>query len=177
MATIDGIDFAEIVTFNTFALKGAIREIGRALDMPLNEVDEIAKAVEKFNGKDHIDDSYKKRYPELFKYVELLSGVIFAMGSHPSGFVVSPIDLDTHLSTLYTKESKYRVTSVNMGELDGENYVKLDILGLMNIELVNEACKLAGIQRLTPDNIDINDLEVWHSLRESTLGVFQFESK
>src|SRR5690606_28421010 len=107
----------------------------------------------------------------------LLNGVIFAMGSHPSGFVVSPIDLDTNLSTIYTKESKYRVTSVNMGELDGENYVKLDILGLMNIELVNETCKLAGIERLTPDNIDINDMEVWKSLRESTLGVFQFESE
>ena len=176
MASIKGIDFAEIITFNTFALKGAIREIGRALNMPLSEVDEIAKAVEKFNGKDHIDESYKKRYPELFKYVDLLNGVIFAMGSHPSGFVVSPIDLDSHIGTVYTKESKYKVTSVNMGELDGENYVKLDILGLDNIELINETCKLAGIERLTPDNVDINDINVWKSLRESTLGVFQFES-
>ena len=73
MASIEGIDFAEIITFNTFALKGAIRQIGRALNMPLSEVDEIAKAVEKINGKDHIDESYKKRYPELFKYVDLLS--------------------------------------------------------------------------------------------------------
>lgn len=176
MASIEGIDFAEIITFNTFALKGAIREIGRALNMPLSEVDEIAKAVEKFNGKDHIDESYKKRYPELFKYVDLLNGVIFAMGSHPSGFVVSPIDLDAHVSTVYTKESKYKVTSVNMGELDGENYVKLDVLGLDNIELINETCKLAGIERLTPDNVDVNDINVWKSLRESTLGVFQFES-
>lgn len=144
--------------------------------MPLSEVDQIAKAVEKFNGKDHIDETYRNRYPELFKYVDLLNGVIFAMGSHPSGFVVSPIDLDANVSTVYTKESKYRVTSVNMGELDGENYVKLDILGLDNIELINETCKLAGIERLTPDNIDTNDIEVWKSLRESTLGVFQFES-
>ena len=125
---------------------------------------------------DHIDESYKKRYPELFKYVDLLNGVIFAMGSHPSGFVVSPIDLDSHIGTVYTRESKYKVTSVNMGELDGENYVKLDILGLDNIELINETCKLAGIERLTPDNVDINDINVWKSLRESTLGVFQFES-
>lgn len=176
LATLDGIDFAEIITFNTFALKGAIREIGRSLDMPLSEVDIIAKAVEKFNGKDHIDDGFKKRYPQLFKYVDIMNGVIFAMGSHPSGFIVSPIDLDTNVSTIYTKESKYRVTSVNMKELDGENYVKLDILGLMNIELINEACKLAGIERLTPDNIDENDMNVWKSLRESTLGVFQFES-
>lgn len=159
------------------ALKGSIREVGRGLDMPLDEVDQIAKAVEIFGGKPHIDSKYKTRYPELFKYVEIMNGVIVSMGSHPSGFIVSPITLDDHVSTVYTKESKYRVTSINMKELDGENYVKLDILGLDNIELINETCKLAGIDRLTPDNVDIKDMNVWKSLRESTLGVFQFESK
>lgn len=158
------------------ALKGSIREVGRGLDMELSEVDEIAKAVEVFGGKPHIDSKYKTKYPELFKYVDLLNGVIVSMGSHPSGFVVSPIDLDTNISTVYTKESKYRVTAINMKELDGENYVKLDILGLDNIELINEVCKMAGIERLTPDNVDTNDMDVWKSLRESTLGVFQFES-
>lgn len=177
LASLDGIDFAEIITLNTLALKGSIREVGRGLDMPLDEVDRIAKAVESFGGKDRIDDSYKRKYPELFKYVELLNGTIVSMGSHPSGFVVSPINLETNVSTLYTSESKYRVTSINMKELDGENYVKLDILGLANIELINEACKLAGIERLTPDNIDTKDMDVWKSLRESTLGVFQWESE
>src|SRR5690606_25304121 len=137
--------FAEIITFNTYALRGAIREMGRSLDMPLHEVDMIAKSVEDFGGKPRIDDKIKKKYPELFSAVDIMNGVIFAMGSHPSGFIVSPIDLETNISTLYTKESKYRVTSLNMKELDGENYVKLDILGLMNIELINETCKLAGI--------------------------------
>jgi DNA polymerase III subunit alpha len=177
LASLDGIDFAEIITFNTMALKGSIREVGRGLEMSLDEVDEIAKAVEVFGGKPHIDSRYKTKYPELFKYVDLLNGVIVSMGSHPSGFVVSPIDLETTVSTVYTKESKYRVTAINMKELDGENYVKLDILGLDNIELINDVCKMAGIERLTPDNIDTKDMNVWKSLRESTLGVFQWESE
>lgn len=176
LSNIEGIDFAEIVTFNTFALKGAIREVGRGLEMDSNEVDRIAKAVENFNGEDHIDASYRRRYPELFEYVDIFNGVVTSMGSHPSGFVVSPIDLDIHVSTIYTKDSKHKVTAVNMKELDGENFVKLDLLGLMNMELINETCKLAGIERLTPDNIDVNDIKVWKSMRESTLGVFQFES-
>jgi DNA polymerase III subunit alpha len=176
LASLQGVEFAEIITFNTMALKGSIREIGRSLEMPLSEVDVIAKSVEKFNGKDHIDDSFKKKYPELFKYVDIFNGVIVSMGSHPSGFIVSPITLDDNVSTLYTKESKYRVTAINMKELDGENYVKLDVLGLDNIELINEVCKLADIERLTPDNVDTGDMEVWKSLRKSTLGVFQFES-
>lgn len=176
ISTLKGIDFAEIITFNTKALKGTIRLVGKGLDMPLDEVDEIAKAVETFNGKDHIDKKFRTKYPELFEYVDLISGVIESMGSHPSGFIVSPIDLETNVSTVYTKESKYRVTSVNMKELDGNNYVKLDVLGLDNIELINETCKLAKIERLTPDNINIKDEAVWQSLRESTLGIFQFES-
>lgn len=176
LATLEGVEFAEIITFNTKALKGSIRLAGKGLEMDDDIVDMIAKAVETHQGKDHIDKKYRTQYPELFKYVDLLNGVIESMGSHPSGFVVSPISLDDHVSLVYTKESKYRVTAVNMKELDGENYVKLDILGLANIELINETCKLAGIPRLTPDNIDTKDMNVWKSLRESTLGVFQFES-
>lgn len=177
LAGLEGIDFAEIITFNTKKLKGSIRLAGNGLDMKLDEVDQIAKAVETFNNKDRIDEKWRKRYPELFEYVDIMQGVIESMGSHPSGFVVSPISLADHVSTLYTKESKYRVTAVNMKELDGENYVKLDVLGLANIELINETCKLAGIERLTPDNVDDEDMDVWKSLQDSTLGVFQFESE
>lgn len=176
IASLDGIDFAEIITLNTKALKGSIRLVGKGLGMDLDVVDDIAKSVETFNGKDRIDDKWKRKYPELFEYVDLLNGVIESMGSHPSGFVVSPISLTDNVSTVYTKESKYRVTAVNMKELDGRNYVKLDVLGLDNIEQINETCKLANIKRLTPDNIDIKDMNAWTSLRESTLGVFQFES-
>lgn len=176
VASLEGIDFAEIITFNTKKLKGTIRLVGNGLEMPLDEVDAIAKAVETFGGKDRIDEKWRRQYPKLFEYVDIMIGVIESMGSHPSGFIVSPISLEDHVSTVYTKESKYRVTCLNMKELDGENYVKLDILGLANIELINETCKLAGIERLTPDNIDTKDMEVWKSLRESTLGVFQWES-
>ncbi|MFJ3388894.1 DNA polymerase III subunit alpha [Lysinibacillus sp. NPDC086135] len=171
LASIEGIDFAEIITFNTIATKGAIRDVSRALNIPLNEVDEISKAVD-----NNTLDKYRNKYKKLFEYVDLLEGTIVSMGSHPSGFVVSPIDLNSNVSTIYTKESKYKVTSINMKELDGQSYVKLDILGLDNIEIINEACKLANIERLTPDNIDVNDINVWKSLRDSTLGVFQFES-
>lgn len=171
IASIDGIDFAEIITFNTLADKGAAKEIGRALNIPIPEMDLISKAFD-----DGRLDKWRDKYPDLFHYIEFFKGVVVSIGSHPSGVVVSPIDLSSHLSTAYTKESKYKVTAVNMGELDNNNYVKLDVLGLMNIELVNETCKLAGIERLTPDNMDITDEAVWKSMIESTLGVFQMES-
>lgn len=173
VSSIEGIDFAEIITLNTLADKGAMKEVARALKIDKGIVEIISKAYDDGTiGKWQNDPEYE----ELFYYTEQLKGVTVSLGSHPSGVVVSPIDLNTNLSTVYTKKSKYKVTAVNMGELDNNNYVKLDILGLMNIELVNEACELAGITRLTPDNMDVTDEEVWKSMRESTLGVFQMES-
>jgi DNA polymerase III subunit alpha len=170
LASLEGIDFAEIITFNTIALKGAIREVGRALKVPLSTVDEIAKSV------DAKEDFYREKYPKLFKYVDLLMGTIVSVGSHPSGFLVSPVPLDENIGLFYTSESKYPVSQINMRELEDLMYVKLDVLGLDNIEIINETCKLAGIERLTPDNVDIDDKKVWDSLKESTLGVFQWES-
>ena len=165
------IYFAEIITYNTIADKGTIRDVGRALKMDSGLVDEIAKSVD--NGT---VDNYRAKYREMFEYVDLLNGTVKSMGSHPSGFIVSPTPLEGDISLIYTENSKYPVTAINMKELDGLNYVKLDILGLDNIELINDACKMAGIERLTPDNINSKDLDVWKSMRESTIGVFQFES-
>lgn len=175
VSSIKGINFAEIITVNTVKLKGAIRDIGRALNMPLSEVDDIAGAVKEFEGKQSISDSYRQDYKELFYHVDRLVGTYVSMGSHPSGFVVSPISLKDNMGTMYTDKSKYQVTSLNMKEVESLKYVKLDILGLKNIELINTTCEMAGIERLTPDNVDDKDENVWKSLEESTFGVFQFD--
>ena len=63
-----------------------------------------------------------------------------------------------------------------MKSIDAQNYVKLDILGLDNIQLINETCKLANIERLTPENVDDNDINVWKSIRDDNLLIFQWES-
>lgn len=65
---------------------------------------------------------------------------------------------------------------INMKELDDLMYVKLDILGLDNIGVINETCKTLGIERLTPDNTDMEDMSVWKSIRDDTTLIFQWES-
>lgn len=55
-------------------------------------------------------------------------------------------------------------------------YVKLDILGLDNIGVINDTCKKLGIERLTPDNVDMEDMDVWRSIRDNTTLIFQWES-
>ena len=94
---------------------------------------------------------------------------------HNCGLVCSPMPLDENMGLLTLATCENPVTMLNMKEIDSLNYVKLDVLGLDNIQIINETCALAGIDRLTPQNIDDNDLDVWQSIKEETLGIFQWD--
>lgn len=165
----DGLYCCDIITFNTIALKGAIRDVGRALEIDLDTVGKICNAV------DDSEDEMREQYPELFEYVDIVNGTIVSVGSHPCGMVVAPHDVRPMFGTFRTSTSKYPISQINMKEIDSLNYVKLDLLNLDTIELINETCKLAGIERLTPDNVDINDVDVWNSIRDDTTQIFQWE--
>ena len=166
--TKPGLYCSDIVTFNTIALKGAIRDVGRALEIPLAEVSDICNKIE-------LDEaSCRKAYPELFKYVDIVNGCVVSVGNHPCGLVVSPVPIDDKMGLFTTSTDDVPISQINMKEIDLQNYVKLDLLKLDTIELINETCKLANIERLTPDNIDVQDEEVWHSLRDDTTEIFQW---
>ena len=164
-----GLYCSDIVTFNTIALKGAIRDVGRALEMPLDEVGQICNTVEQD------EDKCRAKYPELFKYVDIVNGCVVSVGNHPCGLVVSPHSIDDRMGLFTTSTDDVPISQINMKEVDLQNYVKLDLLKLDTIELINETCKLAGIERLTPDNVDINDKAVWDSIRDDTTAIFQWE--
>lgn len=160
---------SEIVTFNTIALKGAIRDVGGALDMELSIVDSISKSVE------NNEDSLRIKYPKLFKYVDLLRGTITSIGVHPAATIVSPLPLEEHMGTFTSSTCDYPVSQLNMKEVDGLNFVKLDILGLDNVGVINNASKKAEISRLVPDDMNFEDERVWENLIKSPVGIFQFE--
>lgn len=165
-----GLYSAEIITFNTIALKGSIRDAGRGLNIELNIINDICENIESN------EEGYREEYPELFKYVDLLQGVIVSVGTHPSGVLISPLATDENVGLCRIKNNEHVVSMLNMKELDYLNYVKLDILGLDNIDIINRTCKLANIPRLTPDNMDIEDIDVWKNIRDNTSAVFQWES-
>ncbi len=164
-----GLYCSDIVTFNTIALKGAIRDVGRALEMPLDEVGQICNIVEQD------EDKCRAKYQELFKYVDIVNGCVVSVGNHPCGLVVSPHSIDDRMGLFTTSTDDVPISQINMKEVDLQNYVKLDLLKLDTIELINETCELAGIERLTPDNVDINDKAVWDSIRDDTTAIFQWE--
>ena len=173
----EGLYCCDIITFNTIALKGAIKDVVRALGMNVDETQTISDAVyTDENKKDCIDDFYINKYPELFKYVDIVKGTIVSIGNHPAGLVVSPYPVDEWFGLCSTKTNDNMISQINMKEIDGLSFVKLDVLGLDCVGLINETCDLAGIPRITPDNISFDDMKVWDEIRDDCTMIFQFES-
>ena len=174
---LDNIKSAEIITFNTIQTKGAIRDVCRGLyggvkgdNSYLQTADQVCELTERD------EEEARRKYPEVFKYVDIVNGTIVSVGTHPSGVLVSDLPIEELISTCSLSSTPYPVSALNMKELDDLKYVKLDILGLDNISVINETCKMAGIERLTPDNVDMEDEAVWEDLRDDTTLIFQWES-
>lgn len=95
---------------------------------------------------------------------------------HNCGMIVAPYSIDDRMGIFTTTTDDVPISQINMKEVDLQNYVKLDLLKLDTASLINGTCKLAGIARLTPDNIDADDRKVWDSIRDDTTAIFQWES-
>ena len=173
---LPNIRSAEIITFNTIALKGAVRDVCRALYKEREDINYMDLASEINSLAERDEEAAREKYPEVFRYVDLINGTIVSIGSHPSGVLISDLDIDQMVGLCSLSTSEYPVSMLNMKELDDLMYVKLDILGLDNIGVINDTCKSLGIARLTPDNTDLNDMDVWRSIRDDTTLIFQWES-
>ena len=161
----DNLYCSEIVTFNTVKLKGSVRDVGRALKFDLAIVNEICKTIE------DDEEKWREMYPELFEYVDIINGTVVSLGIHPCGTIVSPIPLDENVGLITSTTTDKPISMLNMNEINDLFYVKLDILGLENVELINDTCELAGIERVTPDNVP-DDERVWKAIRDNTLGMW-----
>lgn len=173
----EGLHCCNIITFNTIQLKAAIKDVGRAFDMTPEETQELSNMVQQDEKKrDYMPEEIRNQYPEMFKYIDMVIGTITSLGRHAAGIVCSPTDISYDFGTLSITSDPRPVSQIDMHEIDSLNYVKLDLLGLNAVGLIDGACKLAGIDYLTPDNIDFTDQNVINSIAEDTTLIFQFES-
>lgn len=178
LLTNEKFNSSYIITYNTIALKGAIRDVGRAFKKWENgkykisdeDIDEISKNVD---FKEHY---YREKYPKLFEYADIIKGTIVSFGSHPAGIVITDRNLEREIGTITLDGTEHPVSAIDMKEIDGLSYVKLDCLGLDNIGVINKCCKMVGIDRITPDNVDLEDEKVWKSIIEDSTSIFQWES-
>lgn len=170
------INSAEIITFNTIATKGAVRDVCRALYKDSTKINYMDLSSEISKEIDRDVDRAREKYPDIFKFADIVDGTIVSIGTHPSGVLISDLPIDELIGLCSVSTSEYPVSMINMKELDDQMYVKLDILGLDNLGVINETCSMLGIDRLTPDNTDLEDMRVWDSIRKDTTLIFQWES-
>lgn len=116
------------------------------------------------------------KYKDLFYYFDGLVGTAISQSMHPAGIIVSPVTLPDNYGTFWTKDGK-RILSINMEEIHEVSLVKYDLLGLKNIEIIKDCCKLANIPYPKAHTVDWLDKDVWNHIADSPVGVFQFESK
>lgn len=158
---------AYILAIGTISDKGTIDEIGRALEIPLDEVAQIKKEYE-INPEET-----KSKYPKVFYYFDGLINTAISQSMHPAGIIASPVTLPDNYGTFWS-EGK-RILQINMEEVHEVSLVKYDILGLKNIEICKDACEFAGIPYPKSHEINWNDEKVWNDIITSPIGIFQFE--
>jgi DNA polymerase-3 subunit alpha len=181
---------AQIITFNTMAAKAAIKDVGRALDMPYGEVDRIAKLIPPTIGitiekalqeNPLLATAYQDpKIKELIDTALRLEGLVRGAGVHAAGVVIAPQPLTELVPVTRTKDEAI-VTSYDMKAVEKMGLLKMDFLGLTTLTVIDDCLKLIKSNRNEEVDLATIDLEdqvtferVFH--RALTSGVFQFES-
>src|ERR1700756_5614725 len=182
---------AQIITFGTMAAKAAIKDVGRAMDVPYSDVDRIAKMVpnqlnikleEAIQESPPLKDAYEKdaQVRELLETAKKLEGLVRNSGVHAAGVVIALRPL-TELVPLHKTKNDEIVTAFDMLAIEKLGLLKMDFLGLTTLTILDDTIKLivqTRAQKLELANLPLQDDETYHKVfyKGLTSGVFQFES-
>ncbi len=182
---------AQIVTFGTMAARAAIRDAGRALGVPLPDVDKVAKMIPSGPGGLSISEALeqiadlKLAYagnPQIRKLLETakdIEGLARNAGTHAAGVVISAGPLIEYAPLVKFGDGGVN-TQFDMVWVEKIGLLKMDFLGLRNLTVMNSAVQ--EIRRTVNPNFDLagipdNDQRTFDMLgRGETMGVFQLES-
>ncbi len=182
---------AQIITFGTMAAKAAIKDVGRAMDVPYADVDRIAKMVPttlniKLETAIKESPALQQAYendPQIKQLIDTamkLEGLVRNAGVHAAGVVISPRPLN-ELVPLYRTKNDEIVTAFDMVAIEKMGLLKMDFLGLTTLTILDDTLKLIRQTRGEEVQLDALPLEdattyqkVFH--KALTSGVFQFES-
>jgi DNA polymerase-3 subunit alpha len=182
---------SQIITFGTMAAKAAIKDVGRAMDLPYAEVDRLAKLVPaqlNITLKDALVQSPElrelnekdARIHELLEVAQRLEGLSRHAGVHAAGVVIAPRPL-TELVPLHRTNRNEIVTQFDMNGLEKIGLLKMDFLGLTTLTILDDAARRIRQNRgveLDLANLPEDDPATYEIFsRGMTSGVFQFESQ
>lgn len=184
----------QIITFGTLASKAAIKDVGRALNMPYSEVERIAKMIPPpVRGRNVTISQALEQVPELKASVDgnaqvkdlidlarRLEGCARHSSVHAAGVVISPQPLDELVPVSMTSRQEL-TTQYAMSDLEKTGMLKMDFLALTALTVISDC--LNSIKHLLGVEIDWSSVELSDELTMSlfaegrTEAVFQFESQ
>ncbi len=184
----------QIITFGTMAAKGALRDVGRVLEVPYADVDRLAKLVpntlnislDEALVQEPKFEEEKKKNPKIAELIEMakqLEGLSRHASTHAAGVVISDAPLTEHVP-LYRGSKGETVTQYPMGDIEKIGLIKFDFLGLRTLTVIDLALKMVNKKRLAEGeepilaadfSLDDPDTYTLLGLGETT-GIFQLES-
>jgi DNA polymerase-3 subunit alpha len=186
-----GVDHvSQIITFGTMAARAAIKDVGRALDMPYGEVDRVAKLVpmelhitieKALSTTPELKELYEQKadIKKLIDTAIALEGMPRHASTHAAGVVITKDPL-THYLPLYKAGDGPVTTQFPMGTVEELGLLKMDLLGLRTLTVISDALRM--IRENTGTELDIgaipiDDRGTYEMLgRGEATGVFQLES-
>ncbi|MEK6693196.1 MAG: DNA polymerase III subunit alpha, partial [Nitrospirota bacterium] len=182
----------QIITFGTMAARGAIRDVGRVLDIPYAEVDKVAKLVhnvphitleEAIQSEPKLKELIETdtRIKELVDIAKSLEGLTRHASTHAAGVVISQSPLTEHLP-LYKGQGDEVTSQYDMKAIEKIGLVKFDFLGLKTLTVIDMAERLIrarqeGQHDFSIKNVSLEDPKTYELLSSgNTFGIFQLES-
>jgi DNA polymerase-3 subunit alpha len=188
---------AQIITFGTLGARGAIRDVGRVMDIPIPEIDRVTKLIPQVPSNPVTIMEAVEQVPELKEIYENteylrevidtaanMEGVVRNAGTHAAGVIITDIPLISyaplHRPTSNSEDSPIKtVAQFEMSIVEAMGLLKVDFLGLVTLTILQRACDLINDRHnicMDLDNIPVDDPETFAFLSQGhTAGVFQLE--
>ena len=182
---------AQIGTFGTLAARAAIKDVGRALGVPLARVNEVTNMVPEELGITlgkalEKSDDLRKTYEsdgeirELLDLAIKIEGLARNVGTHAAAVVIADQPLTEYVPLGRVSGKTDIITQWSMGDVEAAGLLKMDFLGLRNLTILSKAVELieqSTGQRIDPLKFPTDDKETFALLRRGeTKGIFQLES-
>jgi DNA polymerase-3 subunit alpha len=197
---------AQIITFGTMLARAAVRDAGRVLEVPYGQVDRIAKLIPE-GPKVYLADCLKPgaelkqaydsdaQVREIVDLAKPLEGLVRNDSIHAAGVVIGDRPLTEYVPLQQKGADQEVVTQFGMWDVEALGLLKMDFLGLRNLDVIEKTYQLVGkagrpsgqspdglstappSRRLDNTTIPIDDKKTFEMLaRGDAMGVFQFES-
>jgi len=181
---------AQIITFGTMAAKAAIKDVGRAMDIPYADVDRLAKLVPTTLGIElesalaqtpqlKAAVAADERMKDLMAVALRLEGMARHASTHAAGVVISPRPL-TDIVPLYKTSRDEVTTQYDMNALERIGLLKMDFLGLTTLTVLQDTVRMIEQNRgvkIDLDTLVLDDADTYKLFaRGDTTAIFQFES-